>query len=917
MANLLQKASIVLTPTAYNDGEVLCAKPDDGSGDFDFSRNSAATRVNAQGLVENVQILSSNLVQNGDFSEEGAEEVSNGSFSQEGVELITNGNFDTDSGWGLGTNWNISNGKANAVSSPNGVRLEQFNLGQSINRPYKVTFSVSNLTQGSFKVWFGSVQSQTITSDGDYIIYLTPTTTAQIFIYTIGTTTGSIDNVSVREVGQDWTLGTGTTISGGNANFLNADSVSLYQSIGNQSGFVKITFNVTDYTSGTLNVYSGGNQSVSTINVSANALGTYTAYVDRNGGNVNIIFGSIDNFIGSITNISVKEVGMDWELGTGFSIGENKAVATNSSNSNLEQVGITITNTKKYKINFTISDYTTGAVRPMLGAVGAVPGTFVSANGTYTEVLTANNNFDRIVFRTGGTAFNGSITNISVIEITSDTNLPRISYENFSYQDALGSEEVVNGGFDTNLNNWVAYSNTLISWESGGYALLNSNNNYWCKIKQSNVFEIGKTYKVILTAKSNRTDLNFHNSPITGSFSQADTFETFDQYYTATTTDFLFGYSNAGSSTITIDNVSVKEVTGQEVVPNSGCGSWLFESQSTNLITQSELFSGGSWGNYNSTTTDNQTTAPDGLLTASKFSGTSDVTAHTLYLNAYPVVSGNDYTYSVFAKKNESNFIQINTGQGFGNLYANFDLDNGVVGSFNTLDADIEPYLNGWFKCSVKANSSTATGQSTFSLIQSLTDLRNPSFNALNNSVYIWGAQLEQQSYATSYIPTSGSTVTRNQDVCTNGGSLATINSTEGVLYAEIFIEENIESNINISLSAGVHQRNLVKLIYLPSTNELKAEAYNLVGVSTVITYLNLTLGQYNKISISYNSTILKLYVNGTQVGSTSMNGLPSGLDRLSFDRADNVANFYGKTKALAVWKEALSDQELTELTTI
>ena len=91
MSNLLDKASIILTPTAYNNGEALCVKPSDGSGDFDFSRNSAATRVNAQGLVENVQILSSNLVQNGDFSEEGSEEVSNGSFSQEGSELITNG----------------------------------------------------------------------------------------------------------------------------------------------------------------------------------------------------------------------------------------------------------------------------------------------------------------------------------------------------------------------------------------------------------------------------------------------------------------------------------------------------------------------------------------------------------------------------------------------------------------------------------------------------------------------------------------------------------------------------------------------------------------------------------------------------------------------------------------------------------
>ena len=53
------------------------------------------------------------------------------------------------------------------------------------------------------------------------------------------------------------------------------------------------------------------------------------------------------------------------------------------------------------------------------------------------------------------------------------------------------------------------------------------------------------------------------------------------------------------------------------------------------------------------------------------------------------------------------------------------------------------------------------------------------------SGVYIWGAQLEALSYATSMIPTSGSTVTRNQDLCNNGGSLASINSTEGTLYFE------------------------------------------------------------------------------------------------------------------------------------
>ena len=50
--------------------------------------------------------------------------------------------------------------------------------------------------------------------------------------------------------------------------------------------------------------------------------------------------------------------------------------------------------------------------------------------------------------------------------------------------------------------------------------------------------------------------------------------------------------------------------------------------------------------------------------------------------------------------------------------------------------------------------------------------------------VLIYGAQLEQKSYATSYIPTSGATATRNQELCNNATPV--INSEEGTLYAEI-----------------------------------------------------------------------------------------------------------------------------------
>jgi hypothetical protein len=141
MANLLDQASIVLTPTAYDNGKVLCAKPIDGSGDFDFSRNSAATRVNAQGLVEDVQILSSNLVQNGSFSQLGSEEITNGIFSQQGSQLVTNGDFSNGfTNWVTYGNTSVSNGVATIGASGNSG-IYQSILSQ--DKSYKVTINVT------------------------------------------------------------------------------------------------------------------------------------------------------------------------------------------------------------------------------------------------------------------------------------------------------------------------------------------------------------------------------------------------------------------------------------------------------------------------------------------------------------------------------------------------------------------------------------------------------------------------------------------------------------------------------------------------------------------------------------------------------------------------------------------------------
>ena len=914
--DLLEKASIILTPTAYNNGEALCVKPTDGSGDFDFSRNSAATRVNAQGLVENVQILSSNLVQNGDFSELGAEEVSNGSFSQEGVELVINGDFENGStGWNVGSGWLIQNGFADIDTDLGTSALTQNVL--TSGKWYKMSYDV-NITEGEIKFYgqsyIGDVVSNT-SSTSESFIFKASQSNIQ-FRRNVVPTRGSIDNVSVKEVGQDWDFGGDWELVNGTAEILTSTNSFLVQSnvVDLSVKNYKLQYEVIT-TNGSNFRLAGGNSAFGTITLDSATIGVKTIYLTSNGTARNLQFNQ-NAFRGSIDNISVKEVDPNdyWYLDSNWSIGDNKAISTGSGRMFQPIPALENNIGTKVKVSFEITERTSGGVKvDCYGAASDV----ITEIGTHTFIGTTTNSLNLYVNNAGQGNLVGSVTNFSVIEITDDTNLPRISYENFSYQDALGSEEVVNGGFNTNLNNWVAYSNTLISWESEGYALLNSNGGYWCKIQQANVFEIGKTYKVILTAKSNRTDLSFHNSPITGSFSQADTFETFEQYYTATTTTFLFGYANAGSATITIDNVSVKEVLGQEVVPDSGCGSWLFEPQSTNLVTDSQNYNSTYWGGQRGVLSDGGV----GLFYLSPNSNVIKYEVNqTQYNQMYcrlpsNVTIGNTYTQQGYVKCDDAPYIHFQISPLSGNPTIVWDnVNNTVISSDPSIDSyNITSLNDGWVKAEITYTASVSNIYASLKTYFSTSSTTNWAGVPIGTIAYQTFVQVEELPYATSYIPTEGTQKTRNQDVCNNGGSLASINSTEGVLYFEGSYLSSIIGNI-ISLSNGGN----TDVVYFRTDTINRFKFF--VGSNSYLTSFNdYDVTENHKIALLWSANSFKVFIDGQKKHDVSISFNPSvNYDRINFANPTSGGSFtYGKTKALAVWKEALSDEELTELTTI
>jgi len=195
-----------------------------------------------------------------------------------------------------------------------------------------------------------------------------------------------------------------------------------------------------------------------------------------------------------------------------------------------------------------------------------------------------------------------------------------------------------------------------------------------------------------------------------------------------------------------------------------------------------------------------------------------------------------------------------------------------------------------------------------------LSNIDGETSNAVQggDSIYIYGAQLEQGSYPTSYIPTSGSSATRQADTANGGGNSEVFNDSEGVLYAEIAGLADGTSKV-ITLGDGTNS-NRVQIFYHAS-NVLYG---NIVsggnGQVTGFTY-NGSIDLFKKVVVKYKSNDCAFWVNGFEIETDTTATMPSGLNELMFDNGTGSSNFYGNTKEIAYYDTILTDEELEVLT--
>ena len=190
-----------------------------------------------------------------------------------------------------------------------------------------------------------------------------------------------------------------------------------------------------------------------------------------------------------------------------------------------------------------------------------------------------------------------------------------------------------------------------------------------------------------------------------------------------------------------------------------------------------------------------------------------------------------------------------------------------------------------------------------------------------DNIIEVWGAQVEktgsgQVGRVTSYIPTTSIAVTRTRDNYLNGGSASLIGAQEGVFYIEAAALSDSNTSRGIALSAGNSAANRVVIFYSSTSSTIQGRVQ---ASATTTIAINGTVPDptaFNKIAFKYKSGDLALWINGTEVQtSTTAFTFNANLDELALDQGNGTLHFEGLVKSLVVFKEALSDAELAALT--
>lgn len=356
-----------------------------------------------------------------------------------------------------------------------------------------------------------------------------------------------------------------------------------------------------------------------------------------------------------------------------------------------------------------------------------------------------------------------------------------------------------------------------------------------------------------------------------------------------------FDFTRASSAT-RVNSEGLIEVVGGDqprVDYSSGEGALLLEPSRSNLIINSENISGSGWGISGWTLT-NDFISPDGTNNAYSILRTTGVGVST----TLSLLANTTYTFSAYIKNIDATNIQLRVQNAAGNSsgtesncvffqvtdQTNTDDFVRITHTFNTGDAGSYGIFLGYYSA---------------------------------GEYIVWGAQLEQGSYATSYIPTQGAAVTRVADVCSQTPVSGIIGQTEGTLFFEASL-----SNTTNDVFRGIAELNdgttANRITLFRNTNgTLRLFVRQSSTTQADISYSTLVFGSV-KIAVAYANNDISFYVNGVQVGIDTSATIPTCSDFDLGIQENNTDRILGDSiKQALLYNTRLSNEELAALTTI
>ena len=408
-----------------------------------------------------------------------------------------------------------------------------------------------------------------------------------------------------------------------------------------------------------------------------------------------------------------------------------------------------------------------------------------------------------------------------------------------------------------------------------------------------------------------------------------------------TTADNTLSYTGDGTSGIYIfgaqlsDSASVDPYVYQPVAAPSSVAYYgprfdydpvtlapkglLIEEQRTNLLLQSETFDSASWVKYNTTIGANAAVSPDGTVDADTFAENATTAEH--YTNQQITKSGSSitYTHSAYFKNaaGTRNFglgITDGTSGGYGAVFstagavvsASFAI--GSTAGWTFVSSSVVPAGNGWYRASLTVTSNTSTRLDGVCYLVNGTTT-NYAGNG-TSGVYLWGAQLETGSQATSYIPTVASQVTRAADSASMiGNNFARwYNVNEGTVYVDATPAISGYSPF-VQFDDGTANNRIL------AEGGVDAHEYVAVGgiVQATIDLGATTANTSAKLAISYKANDFAGSLNAGAVGTDASGSVPTVTTaRISANTSSSYSN---TIKRIAYYNRRLSNTELQGIT--